>query len=375
MKKVILLVLGSIVLALNSCGGTSEAEAAAAGTVKQADSADQGTTETENGSDIIEPIDPPDDFREVVKVEEFKEYPDYYDDMVEEYITKVNEEFEAIGDHGFAFCFVTDQHVEHNSGYTPSIIKDIYDATPLKYVLNGGDFYDRDDTKEGALEKIHGCVKEFEYLDVPLFVTLGNHDLNDNANTAHEDAYLTMPEFYEQAMMQMGDQVTYYDRANGKFNYYYYDPDSNTYLVCIQTGVSKLDSAHANFKDTDAAVLKDLLPTLDGNVIIFTHLLNNWKGEFEHVSTWTRLLNAINESGCSDKVKLVVSGHTHLDQAFDSEGVLHVITTTNSFLKREETEGTTDELAFDTYFVDYEKGTVKTLRFGRGEDRSFTIPE
>ena len=64
-----------------------------------------------------------------------------------------------------------------------------------------------------------------------------------------------------------------------------------------------------------------------------------------------------------------------MDQSFDSEGVLHVITTTNSFLKREETEGTTDELAFDTYFVDYEKGTVKTLRFGRGEDRSFTIPE
>lgn len=70
-----------------------------------------------------------------------------------------------------------------------------------------------------------------------------------------------------------------------------------------------------------------------------------------------------------------MSGHTHLDQSFDSEGVLHVITGSNTYKKREETIGTTDELAFDTYFVDYESGTVKTLRFGRGEDRTFDIPE
>ena len=114
---------------------------------------------------------------------------------------------------------------------------------------------------------------------------------------------------------------------------------------------------------------------MDGNIIIFTHLLNNWRGEFQHIATWKRLLRAIKESGCEDRVKLVVSGHTHLDQSFDSEGVLHVVTTTNSYKKREETKGTTDELAFDTFFVDYENGTVKVLRFGRGEDREFTIPE
>ena len=317
----------------------------------------------------------PSEDAEVVPVENTKRYPDYYDDMVEEYIDKVNEEFEAIGDHGFAFCFVTDQHREHNSGYTPYIIRDIYEATPLKYVFNGGDMYDRDKTKEGALEKIYECVSEFDFLIFPMFVTLGNHDLNDNANKAHTDAYLSMEEFYDEAMVQFDDYVTYYDRDNGKYSYYYYDEERDTTIVCVQTGIGDADLEHTAFRDEDAEVLAELLPTLDGNIIIFTHLLNNWRGEFQHIATWKRLLRAIKESGCEDRVKLVVSGHTHLDQSFDSEGVLHVVTTTNSYKKREETKGTTDELAFDTFFVDYENGTVKVLRFGRGEDREFTIPE
>ena len=44
----------------------------------------------------------PSEDAEVVPIENTKRYPDYYDDMVEEYIDKVNDEFEAIGDHGFA---------------------------------------------------------------------------------------------------------------------------------------------------------------------------------------------------------------------------------------------------------------------------------
>lgn len=38
----------------------------------------------------------PSEDAEVVPVENTKRYPNYYDDMVEEYIDKVNEEFEAM---------------------------------------------------------------------------------------------------------------------------------------------------------------------------------------------------------------------------------------------------------------------------------------
>ena len=374
-KKRILLTIYRSVVTIGVCGLLTGSIYAMPANAMQPRAAEEESTSANKNEEGTWEIEPPSDDGDIVPVENEKRYPDYFDDMVEEYIDKVNAEFESIGDHGFAFCFVTDMHIEHNSDYTPYIIRDIYEATPLKYVINGGDMYDRDETKEGALAKIHRCMSGFDYLVTPMFVTLGNHDLNDNANKAHADQYLTMEEFYDAAMVQMEGYVTYYDRDNEKYNYYYYDQNNNTYLVCIQTGLGKLDREHTELNDHDVERLKERLPTLDGNIIIFTHLLNDWKGEFQHVGTWRLLLRAINESGCADRVKLVVSGHTHLDQSFDSEGVLHVITGSNTYKKREETIGTTDELAFDTYFVDYESGTVKTLRFGRGEDRTFDILE
>ena len=341
------------------------------------DKSEEGVENAELLSDYVEDsagsIDPPNDSDEVVDIES-SAYPHYYYRMVDEYIDKVNAEFEAIGDHGFAFCFVTDQHIEYNAGYTPCIIRYIYNATPLKYVINGGDFFDRDKTKEGGIDKLEGCISEFDFLEVPIFTTLGNHDLSESYNASHPEAYLTMEEFYEHAMSQM-EKVTYYDRDNGKYHYYYYDEDTDTYLICLQTGGSIVDSASASFLKADALVLQDLLPTLDGNIIIFTHQLNKVNSEYSHNNSWNRLVKVIKASGSTDKVKLIVSGHTHEDLSDDSEGLLHVVTTTNSHKYLDEAVGTTDELAFDTYFVDYENGTVKVLRFGRGEDRSFDIPD
>ena len=324
-------------------------------------------------SEGVNSIDPPNDSGEVLALESC-DYPHYYYRMVEEYIDKVNAEFEAIGDHGFAFCFVTDQHIEHNSGYTPYIIRDICNSTPLKFVLNGGDFFNRDKTKEGGTAKLDECISGFDFLEVPIFTTLGNHDLNESYNSSHPDAYLTIEDFYDHAMSQM-EQVTFYDRDNGKYHYYYYDQDTNTYLVCLQTGGSIVDSKSTSFLKEDALVLQDLLPTLDGNIIIFTHQLNKLDSEYTHNNSWNRLAKIIKASGSTDKVKLIVSGHTHVDLSDDTEGLLHVVTTTNSHKYYDETVGTKDELAFDTFFVDYENGTVKVLRFGRGEDRSFDIPD
>lgn len=301
-----------------------------------------------------------------------REYPSYYDAPINTYIASVNAELASIGRDGFAFIFVTDQHVEYNVGYTPKIIKKIYENTPIKYVVNGGDIFDRDTTKAGGYAKLAGYITQYKFLGIPIFTTQGNHDLSQNSNTDHTDAYLSMSEFYGLAMSQM-ENVVYYDSENGKYHYYYYDSDTNTYLICLQTGGSITESDATSFLQADANVLAALLPTLDGNIIIFTHQLNTLDSGYPHNNSWTRLINAINNSGSASKVKLIISGHTHTDMSDTSDGFIHVVTTTDSHKYLDQYLGTTDELAFDTVFVNYNTGKVKTLRFGRGSDRELEV--
>lgn len=300
-----------------------------------------------------------------------REYPSYYDAQLNTYIANVNAELASIGRDGFAFIFVTDQHVENNVGYTPKIIKKIYENTPIKYVVNGGDIFDRDTTKAGGYAKLAGYITQYKFLDIPIFTTLGNHDLSQNSNTDHTDAYLSMGEFYGLAMSQM-ENVVYYDSANGKYHYYYYDSDTNTYLICLQTGGGITDD-DTSFLQADANVLAALLPSLNGNIIIFTHQLNTLDSGYPHNNSWTRLINAINSSDSASKVKLIISGHTHTDMSDTSDGFIHVVTTTDSHKYLDQYLGTIDELAFDTVFVNYKTGKVKTLRFGRGSDRELGV--
>lgn len=302
-----------------------------------------------------------------------RDYPEYYDTPLKNYINSVNAEFANLGKNGFAFLFVTDQHIEENTNYSVKLIEKIYKNTPLEYVVNGGDIFDRDTTKAGAISKISNYINQFKFLRIPLFSTLGNHDLNENSNSSHPEAYLVMDDYYGLALSQMKD-VVYYDSEHGKYHYYYYDKPSNTYLICLHTGGGS-GSTYTSFLSADANILRDLLPTLNGNIIIFTHMFTTLGEGYPHNNSWSRLVNAINDSNSQDKVKLMICGHTHTDMYYDEDDFLNVITTTDSHKYLDEYLGTIGEVAFDTVFVNYSENTVKCLRFGRGESRTFTIPE
>lgn len=75
----------------------------------------------------------------------------------------------------------------------------------------------------------------------------------------------------------------------------------------------------------------------------------------------------------------IFGGHMHqdLDMTYNDEnnpsGVPVIVTDTDSYRNHANTAGTTDSQCFDVVTIDYMAKTIKCVRIGRGNDRTFTF--
>lgn len=297
--------------------------------------------------------------------------PSYFDSQLSAKISEINENAASVGRNGFTMAFVTDPHIGYNSGNTPAIMKKLNEDTRLKYVFNGGDIIDVEQTKTLALDKMAEYVGKFSFLNHPMFMVIGNHDYNTETSAAVEGENVIISEFYGAAMRQM-DNVTYFDDY---YDYYFTDKDSNTTVVCLQTGVNN-GSYHVNQNDA----LAEILPTLGDNVIIIGHLFaRTVNGTPETNANLNTLINGnslhpgLSTMKGKEKVKCILSGHLHTDYTTIVSGFRFIATTTDSYKPNTAYAGTTDELAFDVMTFDFSNDIVKCVRIGRGSNRTLAL--
>ena len=297
--------------------------------------------------------------------------PSYFEAQLAIKTSAINENTANVGRDGFTMAFVTDPHVGYNSGNTPALIRYLNDNTRMKYVFNGGDIIDVDPSRSLALNKMAAYVGGFSFLNLPMFVIMGNHDYNSEGSIVVSGEDVTISQFYGAAMRQMCD-VTYFDDY---YDYYYTDKDSNTTVVCLQTGMNN-GSYHVNQNDA----LATLLPTLGDNVIIighmFAHTVNN---EPEPNANFNTLLNGNSQHAGlktmlgGNKVKCILTGHVHADYTTMIDGFRLIATTTDSYKANTSYSGTVNELAFDVITFDFANNVVKCIRIGRGNDRTLSL--
>ena len=74
----------------------------------------------------------------------------------------------------------------------------------------------------------------------------------------------------------------------------------------------------------------------------------------------------------------MIGGHSHADIAFEADsennpaGIPIIVTDTDSWRNHDKTGASINSQCFDVVTVDYENKTVKCVRIGRGNDRSFS---
>ena len=161
--------------------------------------------------------------------------PQYWINELNADIAKIQALDAKIGTSGDSFVFITDTHVESNAMVSPRLINSILKQTAVQKVVHGGDIFQSDITKSGAIAKIFSWFSAVS--DVQRYYQVrGNHDINDSIDSVSSNEYLTDAEYYGVCLARRADEINdalfapyyYYDNEQQKIRYFVLDTGSRT---------------------------------------------------------------------------------------------------------------------------------------------------
>ena len=324
--------------------------------------------------------------------------PSYYYDnnWLQNRLTLVNNRSSFI--HGISFPFITDLHFQANSLNSKYLLKEVLDHTACSMVVCGGDtapaYGDESDLQsvyDTLLEYI-GYVGHDKWFSV-----VGNHDFHITESAANPvKTNWTWGKTYN-ALIKPSER--WQVRAEMTGGYYCIDNDvQKTRFVMLNTtepvsGTSGAETPGSpNFTDAQLRWLINVLTEHSGyNIIIISHIttdsgmpacpgfsrVQSCIEAFRNKTTYTDSISHITADFRNHTNTFVchINGHCHSDDSHVSNNVLTISTTCDAHYNDDAwnaTVGTVSEQAFDVYCIDYDARTIKTVRFGRGSNRSWT---
>lgn len=294
--------------------------------------------------------------------------PSYLIQNVQDAVTKVNADLLPVGKHGDAFVFVTDVHWRNNTQHSPALVKYVLDNTNVRMVINGGDnLQGHLTTKAGAANEIMAGVNAFIFDGVRCLGVMGNHDNNTNNNSGAPESHLSQDEQFTLINRAYGTDGLHY----GDGNYYYYD---NT---VAKVRYMMLDwGANATAQTAWVASVMGALPDEYKVVVVVHGIYRTTSGDETHELIMERRYIVDAFEPYKSDVLFFLQGHTHWDgvvNAYDS-GTPIIITTCDTFSEAAgSVRNTLTEQCIDVVVFDYDAGTVKCTRIGRGEHRTVTL--
>jgi len=327
--------------------------------------------------------------------------PDYF--MSNDYLNgKVTDIIEnCVIKSGSSFAFITDIHLEDNSGSSKSVLKYVMDNAPVPFIITGGDIPTAYSAVSGN-EKAEVLKDAQEWLEWVtywgqdrVYQLRGNHDYVKPSRTDNKKYYNMQNGGVHQLVMSKFEMNVH--APNPEMNYYYFDDDNQKIRYVVIDGHTYNSSYPSDvvswvYQD-QLQWIADALLSADGySVVVISHETYNptMTGYSSNLEDVGNLVGAFKSKGVFHKTyyehgdvdadftnstaELVcfLSGHSHVDESdVDDNGVLCISTTCDARYGSGRTLGTITESAFDVFSIDTTDKTIKTVRIGAGLDRGW----
>lgn len=321
--------------------------------------------------------------------------PAYYytDGWLQNKLNTVNQRSSFI--HGVTIPFITDLHFQANAKNSKFLLKEVLDNTSCSLVVCGGDFAPAYGETSALTTTCETVLDYAGYIGHDKwFSIVGNHDfhITDSAESGVRTNW-TWGRTYDTIIKPSERWQVNSVTAGG-----YYCVDNavqKTRLVMLNTTepVSGSSSAEADgnyrFSTDQLQWLANVLAEHTGyHIIVFSHIatdsgmpacpgysrVQQLLEAFKNKTTYTGDITA-DFSSTTNELICHINGHAHEDASHVSNGVLSICTTCDAYYQDdgyEASRGTVTEQAFDVYCIDYDANSIHTVRFGRGNDRSWT---
>lgn len=324
--------------------------------------------------------------------------PDYFMEQLLAKEEMISEKISSPHDNTFSLIFFTDAHWDENQKHTPSIIAHLVATTGIKDIIFGGDVITHhSDDKLSALNLGLDFQDAFRPFFPNFYCVYGNHDNNSDGQPKSLDLHLTEDEVFCYLQSQMTAANLKYGEP---YNFYIDYEESQTRLVCLDTGRFYYASSYNKLPNTIQFVISTLSTVPDGwHIIIASHTwcgLENIEGIRECVirPIIQNLLSVLDDynlriSGeyvygkehisydfSKSKAEIIacIGGHNHRDAIlYSTGGIPIIIVTTDSQQTINKTTaytGTINEQAISTFVFDYNDRIIYEYRVGRGNDRT-----
>lgn len=299
--------------------------------------------------------------------------PDYWDNEINDTISKVATNTLGMETHTDCFAFVTDEHWGNNAKHSPSIIDYLSKNIGFSLLLNGGDIITgAHSNKINAIKEINSFFEKFN--NVNIISTFGNHDFNPSTGNYldSEELYNVISKRSEKFTDTKGSYKYYYDNVSQKIRYvtipthdnYSFSNDTKTFLnnVCSElssdwtivilthiywTPTTTGEPTISTYASTDMVFIADLKESI--NATIACVLVGHVHRDYDALVTST-----------SENTELLVIGFQ--EDAYATSSLWQGATMTL---------GTDTEQAISIIQIDMNNNKIYITRCGAGNDREF----
>ena len=289
--------------------------------------------------------------------------------------------FSSVGANVEPFMFFSDPHVmgednTFNSRTVADFVNSLrfgYENTPTSFIVDGGDWLNKDDYVDGACYKlgiIDGIMrKNFQNY----YPANGNHDFNAYGTISEEDS--------SDGDLSLDTMKALHYRENGKLYYAFDGTITKNYV--FDSGNHHVTTMNAYRWEQLDWFAKKLIEDDSPYAVVWVHVAFTDYTTFDptQISTFMQTVGQVIEayndresitlngetydfSGKTGKVWAIMCGHTHYDMNYTIGGipVVSVINAVHSGV-----------VSYDLGFFDFDNSKLKLFRIGSGSNRTFNL--
>lgn len=302
---------------------------------------------------------------EIVESEDIKTY--FYEE-IQETISTVKRSVKSEED--LKLIVLTDTHVALNGTWadTEKNIERVCREVKADVIVHLGDLTDGITSKKRTLRLANEVIDGLKKNDVPVYITLGNHDANYFYNNKES--------------MTIEEQAALYLKRDKS---YYYVDIKGIRLIFL-SAYDNNNKHRYGFLDEEVTWLKTLLSETDEHmhVMIFSHdapltKLDYWS---DHIYNGDRVVEILeNDNKLHNRILCFIHGHTHADYIYKALSFpivsigcnkcedFQMYKPENTYTCARRFDHVTQDL-WDYVIVSKELKNINLIRFGAGEDRS-----
>jgi predicted phosphodiesterase len=307
---------------------------------------------------------------------------EYYTEEIKKSAKTINSK---IGDNSLVFFLFSDSHYVINGTWedTKYNIKTLMEEVKFDGIIHLGDFTDGMVPASVTKNYVTQILTDLRENQLPLYITLGNHDSNYFHNNPQPFTEKEMEELY------FSHCDTYICRNSNQL-YYYVDYNKANLRGIFLSSFDYRENIRYGFCDEEIEWLIETLNStpMGYSIIVFSHVpplarLHYWSKTIRNGDKLMHLLETFNRNN-KNKILAFIHGHNHADQIFQ-EGSIPIISIgcakceyftdkkpENSVAYSRTLNTVTQEL-WDTMVISPAENRIDFIRFGAGDDRTIMV--